>query len=166
MRKYWCFVLSREHIKRGEAGGFCQASYGRHAPLKRMMKGDGVVFYASVKTFLGGQKCQRFTALGRVVGDESYRFEMESGFLPFRKEVQYYTCLETSIEELIGTLDLTRCKAHWQDAFHLSHFAISEKDFLLIAQKMLRDHPPVIKNSPIDCRITNRHAGAMRQSCH
>src|SRR5690606_25722074 len=90
MTKYWCGVVSTEHILRGVAGGFCQVCHGKRAPLARMKPGDGIVFYSPVTKFQSNDKCQAFTAIGRIVGDSPYQFEMTPDFIPYRRDVEYY----------------------------------------------------------------------------
>ncbi len=139
MSRYWCGVVSREHIKRGEAGGFCQVCHGKRGPLERMAVGDGIVFYSPSLQFRGAEKCQRFTAIGKVVGQDTYSFEMEPGFVPFRRDVDYFKAEETAIQPLLGELEFTRGKTSWGYKFRFGHFELSEADFLLIARHMLPD---------------------------
>lgn len=139
MRRYWCGVVSREHIKRGEAGGFCQVCHGKRGPLERMAVGDGIVFYSPVTKFQGNEKCQKFTAIGRIVGASSYPFKMSEDFVPFRRDVQYFECGEALIQPLLDELEFTRGKTNWGYKFRFGHFEISEVDYMLIAQKMLPD---------------------------
>lgn len=137
MSRYWCGVVSREHIKRGEAGGFCQVCHGKRAPLERMSVGDGLVFYSPLLEFRGTQKCQRFTAIGRVSGDRTYPFQMAPDFIPFRKDVEYFQCGEVPIQGLLDKLEFTRGQTSWGYKFRFGHFELSEHDFMLIAQRML-----------------------------
>ena len=137
MSRYWCGVVSREHIKRGEAGGFCQVCHGKRGPLERMAVGDGIVFYSPVTAFKGNEKCQSFTAIGRVSGDRTYAYEMAPGFVPNRKDVEYHECTEVPIHGLLDELEFTRGKSNWGYKFRFGHFELSEHDFLLIARHML-----------------------------
>lgn len=137
MTRYWCGVVSREHIKRGEAGGFCQVCHGKRGPLERMSEGDGVIFYSPVVEFKGTEKCQSFTAIGRVKGDPTYAFEMAPGFVPHRKNVTYFGSTDVPIQLLLDSLEFTRGKTNWGFKFRTGHFELSEHDFMLIAQRML-----------------------------
>lgn len=137
MSRYWCGVVSREHIKRGEEGGFCQVCHGKRGPLERMAVGDGIVFYSPVDEFKGTQKCQRFTAIGRVRGAGTYAFQMAPGFVPFRRDVEYFGATEVPIQPLLPELEFTRGSSNWGYRFRFGHFELSEHDFLLIAQRML-----------------------------
>jgi len=137
MSRYWCGVVSREHIKRGEQGGFCQVCHGKRGPLERMAVGDGIVFYSPVLQFKGTDKCQKFTAIGRVSGDTTYPFQMTPGFVPFRKDVEYFDSTEVAIQPLLAELEFTRGKTNWGYKFRFGHFELSESDFLLIARRML-----------------------------
>jgi len=42
--RYWIVVVSKDHLERGVAGSFMQVNHGKEAPLKRLQKGDWVVF--------------------------------------------------------------------------------------------------------------------------
>lgn len=137
MTKYWCGVVSREHIKRGEQGGFCQVCHGKKAPLSRMSVGDGIVFYSPVLQFQGKEKCQRFTAIGKVVGKDTYQFEMAPNFVPYRRDVAYEKSQDAPIHPLLQQLEFTRGRTSWGYSFRMGHFQLSEHDFLLIAQAML-----------------------------
>jgi hypothetical protein len=66
--RYWIGVESHKHVKIGVAGGFAQLCHGKSAPLKRMKKGDWLIYY-SPKTSMTGAPLQAFTALGQVCGD-------------------------------------------------------------------------------------------------
>jgi hypothetical protein len=136
MKKYWCGVVSKEHIKRGERGGFCQVCHGKKAPLARMAVGDGIVFYSPVEQFQGKDKCQSFTAIGTVVGDSPYLFEMTPTFVPFRRDVRYRHCRDAPIHPLLARLSFTAGRPGWGYQFRLGHFEITEADFLLIEQAM------------------------------
>lgn len=37
--KFWIGTVSKEHVMKGVAGGFCQVCHGKQAPLNRMKKG-------------------------------------------------------------------------------------------------------------------------------
>ena len=43
--RFWVTVASKDHALRGINGGFIQACHGKEAPLKRMKRGDYVIFY-------------------------------------------------------------------------------------------------------------------------
>jgi hypothetical protein len=75
--RYWIVVVSKDHIARGVAGGFMQANHGKQAPLKRMSKGDWVIFYSPKQSYSGDEPLQAFTAIGRVADDEVYQHKMK-----------------------------------------------------------------------------------------
>ncbi|MHA4915566.1 EVE domain-containing protein, partial [Enterococcus faecium] len=52
---YWIGVASRDHIARGVAGGFCQLCHGKAQALKRMKKGDWIIYYSPKETMDGNQ---------------------------------------------------------------------------------------------------------------
>lgn len=139
MTRYWCGVVSREHIKRGEQGGFCQVCHGKRGPLERMEVGDGIVFYSPVLQFGGRDACQRFTAIGKVSGEETYRFQMAPNFIPFRRDIAYLPAREAAIRPLLHALQFVQGQPSWGYPFRFGHFELSAHDFMLIAAAMLPD---------------------------
>lgn len=82
------------------------------------------------------EKLQAFTAIGKVMDDNVYSFQMTETFIPFRRTIEFYDCKECSIIPLIDQLDFIENKKFWGYPFRYGHFEISEKDFKLIASKM------------------------------
>ena len=82
---YWIGVASKDHIQKGVEGGFCQLCHGKQQPLMRMEKGDWIIYYSPKEVFKEKLPCQKFTAIGEVIDDDVYQFEMLPGFIPFPK---------------------------------------------------------------------------------
>lgn len=137
--KYWIIVASREHVKTGEAGGFAQACHGKATPLKKMKRGDYVVYYSSKLYFNQPDKCQAFTAVGRVKDDRVYQVEMSPTFRPFRIDIDFLPSKEVSILPLIEDLTFIQNKRKWGYSFRWGILAVREADFQLIAGLMLDD---------------------------
>jgi predicted RNA-binding protein len=150
--KYWIGVASRDHVRLGVAGGYCQLCHGKAQPLKRMNKGDWIVYYSSKQQFNAAEPCQKFTALGEVVGKEPYDFAMAPGFVPYRRDVRFVATEEIDIRPLIEHLSFIRNKASWGYAFRFGHLEIPESDFKLIASKMINRENPTC----IDGRLPRR----------
>ena len=66
----WLGVVSRAHVQKGVAGGFAQLCHGKAQPLRRMRRGDWLVYY-SPTTEMGGAALRAFTAIGQVEGTRS-----------------------------------------------------------------------------------------------
>jgi hypothetical protein len=137
MTRFWCGVVSRDHIQRGLAGGFCQVCHGRRGPLARMAVEDGIVFYSPMTQFRGAERCQRFTAIGTVVGEAPYQFHLAPNFMPFRRDVRYADGHEADIRPLLDRLEFTRGNRNWGYKLRFGHFELSEPDFRTIAEAML-----------------------------
>jgi predicted RNA-binding protein len=137
MTRFWIASISKEHTLRGINGNFIQACHGKKAPLKRMSKGDYIVIYSSKTTMSSGEKYQKFTAIGKVTDDDTYSFQMTESFIPFRRNIRFYECDECSIIPLINELGFIENKKMWGYPFRYGFFEISEKDFSLIASKMI-----------------------------
>ena len=76
MVKFWVGVVSENHVKRGVDGGFCQVCHGKGGPLRRMKKGDYLLYYSPKIALDSNQKPQAFTAAGKMKDDRVYQFEM------------------------------------------------------------------------------------------
>ncbi|GHT19166.1 UPF0310 protein YdcG [Bacteroidia bacterium] len=139
MTKYWIAAISKEHIQWGVTGGFIQVCHGKQAPLKRMKTGDYVIVYSSKSTVDSNDKLQKFTAIGQIISDEVYQFQMSENFIPYRKNVKYFDCEEVSIIPLIEKIEFIQNKKSWGYPFRFGFFEINEHDFGVIASKMIQD---------------------------
>jgi hypothetical protein len=133
--KHWIGVASRDHVRRGVAGGFAQLGHGKRAPLARMKRGDWLVYYSPRTQLEGGEPVQAFTALGQVTGEiEQVTLE---GWCPYRRAVHYtLETHEAPIRPLLEHLSFITDLQRWGYPFHRGHFAVSEPDFQLIARAM------------------------------
>ncbi len=73
---------------------------------------------------------------------------MGGGFVPFRRNVQFFPTKDVSILPLIGDLTFIKDKAHWGALFRFGTLQIPEQDFKLIAEKMIEDKN--LLNSPTE----------------
>lgn len=140
--RYWIGVASKEHVNQGIAGGFCQLCHGKAQPLKRMSVGDWIIYYSPKELFEQATPCQKFTAIGEVVGSEIYPFEMYPGFIPHRRDIRFLKATDVPIRPLLEQLSFIKDKSKWGYAFRFGHLEIQKSDFELIATKML-GHVPV-----------------------
>lgn len=139
MRRYWVAVASKEHVMNGIVGSFAQACHGKPV-LQRMSVGDGIIYYSPAVQFRGQQKCQQFTAIGRVTGQGVYPFDMGGGFVPFRRDVEYnVAATPVSIIPLVPRLNFIDNKRNWGFKFRFGFFEIPAADFQLIESEMLRE---------------------------
>ena len=135
--KYWMVVASKDHVKTGIAEGIAQACHGKASPLKRMQKGDFVVYYSGKLEFGKPGKCQEFTAIGEVKDDEVYPFQMTPDFCPSRRNISFLPARDVSILPLIERLTFIQDKKKWGYPFRWGFFEINQHDFDLIAGQML-----------------------------
>lgn len=133
---YWVAVASREHVKRGVAGGFAQVCHGKPGPLKQMTTGDWIVYYSPTEQFGEKMPCRKFTAIGRVKPGDPYQFQMSSDFIPWRRDIDFMNAKEASILPLINHLSFIQNKQCWGFPFRRGCFSISLSDFQLIAASM------------------------------
>jgi hypothetical protein len=134
--RHWVIVASKDHVQNGVRWGIAQANHGKAAPLKRMQVGDGVLYYSPKVEFGGDEKLQAFTAIGEVMGESVYPFDMGGGFVPYRRDVKYKVCLEVPIQSLIPVLTFIKDKTSWGFMFRFGFFEIPKVDFDLIATQM------------------------------
>lgn len=139
--RFWIGVASRNHVKRGEAEGFCQLCHGKAQPLKRMSVGDWIIYYSPKEIFGEDGPCQKFTAIGEIAGGEVYQHAMAPDFIPYRRDVRFLPCKEVEIRPLIDQLSFIKDKSRWGYAFRFGYLEIPEKDFQMIAKLMLGESP-------------------------
>jgi hypothetical protein len=135
---YWINTVSKDHVLRGRSGGFTQANHGKPYMLRKMQKGDWIIFYSPKREFVGKEPLQAFTAIGQVTDGEPYQAEMAADFHPWRRNMQFYDCHETPIKPLIPNLQFIEDKIHWGYKFRFGVFAINRDDFDLIKAHILR----------------------------
>jgi len=126
-------------VRRGVEGGFAQVCHGKAAPLRRMKRGDWLVYYSPRTEMGGGELLQAFTAIGRVADDTVYEHAMSASFVPFRRNIEYVPCRTARIADLLDRLQLTRGKRRWGYPFRTGHFEIGRDDFRTIAEAMGAD---------------------------
>lgn len=136
-KRYWIGVASRDHVMKAVQGGFAQLCHGKLAPLKKMRNGDWIIYYSPKSNFKESTLHQKFTAIGKVIDDTIFQFDSGTDFAPFRRNIEFIRCEETSIHPLISQLSFIKSIKHWGYSFRFGHLEINEKDFKLIAEKML-----------------------------
>ncbi|WP_088105853.1 EVE domain-containing protein [Halalkalibacter urbisdiaboli] len=135
--RYWIGVASRDHVIKGVEGGFAQLCHGKEKPLRKMSAGDWILYYSPKERLKENIPYQKFTAVGRVVDDNVYQFDMGNGFIPFRRNIMFMNCTETSIHPLIPSLSFIKNKKRWGHLFRFGHIEINEQDFKRICNRML-----------------------------
>jgi hypothetical protein len=101
---HWINTVSRDHVRRGVAGGFTQANHGKQDALKRLSQGDWIAFYSPKTDYPQGD----------------------------RRKVEFLDCTETPIRPLIDRLDFIEDKKRWGFRFRFGLFRIGEPDFEVI----------------------------------
>jgi hypothetical protein len=130
----WLGVVSRAHVQIGTTGGFAQLCHGKALPLRKMQRGDWLVYYSP--TFeMGGRPLRAFTAIGRIEDDTVFEFEMSDGFVPFRRRVSYVSAREVLLSSLADQLELC-ARPNWGMALRRGHLPLSDADFACIARAM------------------------------
>jgi hypothetical protein len=130
----WLGVVSRAHVHRGVAGGFAQLCHGKAQPLRRMRRGDWLVYY-SPTVEMGGAPLRAFTAIGRVEGDDIYSHDMGGGFVPYRRNVRYADAKEVVLDVIKQKLELC-AGGNWGIALRRGHLPLEASDFATIAAAM------------------------------
>lgn len=133
----WVGVVSRTQVLHGVAGGFAQLSHGKHGPLARMNVGDWLVYYSPRTDFPEDAPLRAFTALGQVVGERAYVFDMGGGFVPYRRDVAYLKGVrEVPIREVASELDFITSHPNWGMLARRGHFEIDMADLHKIRKAM------------------------------
>ena len=136
-RKYWVIVASKDHVTSGSKQGIAQTCHGKPGSLRRMDKGDWVIFYSGKRTLGQSAKCQEFTAIGEVEDEHVYLAHLSEDFSPYRRKIKFCESMAVSILPLIEDLQFIKNKQHWGYPFRYGFFEINQHDFDLISDKML-----------------------------
>ncbi len=67
-----------------------------------------------------------------MVEESVYPCDMNNGFMPFRRSVEFFDCNEVSIIPLIANLHFIKNKRNWGYVFRYGLFEIEQLDFDLI----------------------------------
>ena len=130
----WLGVVSCAHVQRGVAGDFAQLCHGKAQPLRKMKRGDWLVYY-SPSIEMGGEPLRAFTAIGRVEDDEVFPYDMGGGFVPFRRRVRYVSSKQVKLEALKDRLELC-ARPNWGMALRRGHLQLAAIDLATIASAM------------------------------
>jgi hypothetical protein len=137
MTRFWINTISKDHVQKGVAGGFTQADHGKNTRLKRLRKGDYIIFYSPKTSLKNGEALQAFTAIGVIEDNAPYQVEMTPDFHPWRRKVRFLKGEEAAIKPLLEHLSFIKDKARWGYPFRMGLFEIQKADFELIAKVMI-----------------------------
>jgi hypothetical protein len=104
--------------------------------LRKMARGDWIVFYSPRTIHPDGDPLQAFTAIGQVADDEPYQAEMSDDFQSWRRNVDFLDCAETPIRPLIDQLGFIEDKRRWGYKFRFGVFRIADEDLDVIRSAM------------------------------
>lgn len=136
-RSYWIGVASLNHVELGVTGSFCQVCHGKEKPLKRMNESDVIIYYSPTTELGKKDRFQSFSAIGKVIDDRVYPFAMSEDFVPYRRNVEFYTKVRpVNIHQLLNNLDFITDVKHYGEKFRYGHFEISKKDAMTIWHAM------------------------------
>lgn len=133
----WVNTVSRDHVERGVRGRFTQANHGKPHMLRKMERGDRILFYSPRTVYPDGAPLQAFTAIGRVADDEPYQVEVSPDFQPWRRNVDFLDRAEAPIRPLIERLGFIEDKARWGYKFRFGVFRIDDHDLGVIRSAMV-----------------------------
>ncbi|MDA4108658.1 EVE domain-containing protein [Mycolicibacterium holsaticum] len=131
----WINTVSRDHVERAVRGRFTQANHGKPHMLRKMARGDWIVFYSPKTGYPEGDPLQAFTAIGQVADDAPYQDEA-SPEGPWRRNVDFLECAETPIRPLLEDLGFIENKSRWGYKFRFGVFKIDDDDLEMIRSAM------------------------------
>ncbi len=136
MTSYWINTVSLEHVELGVAGGFTQADHGKDTRLRRLARGDGLVFYSPRTAMRSGRPLRQFTALGVISGDEPYRVEVRPDLRPWRLAMEFEATHPAEAGPLLEALSFVTDVRQWGVPFRQGLFEIGAEDFAIIRAAM------------------------------
>ncbi len=138
-RRYWCVVVSKEHVAIGQEQGIVQACHGKKHPLVRMKAGDYMVFYSPKKAMHAKEPYKFFTAIGEIAPGDPYLFDMGGGFVPYRKDVKFHQeFVEVSLAQALAAIEADEHeKPQWIGQIRFGFFELPKHHFEKIVDLML-----------------------------
>lgn len=136
MTRYWVGVASLDHVRAAVDGGFCQLNHGKAVPLKRIARGDRILYYSPREVMKAGKPIKAFTAIGNIIDDEPYQAIQSERFKPFRRQVNYFKAKNAEIHPLLDTLSFSRGGRAWGQVLRRGFFEVEEDDYDVIAEAM------------------------------
>jgi hypothetical protein len=136
-QRCWIGVVSKSHVELGVQGGFAQLCHGKYNPLKKMSKGDWLIYYSPRTDYPHGEFLQAFTAIGQVEDESVYPYPMSPAFVPFRRNIRYNPSKQVPIRPLLDKLSFTKGNKNWGYLFRTGHFEINQEDFRTIIKEMV-----------------------------
>src|SRR6188472_155795 len=129
---YWVNTVSLEHVELAVAGGFTQAEHGKDGRLRKLRRGDGLVFYSPRMAMRSGRPLRQFTALGTIAADEPQQVEVRPDFRPWRLAMEFEETHPADAGPLLEALSFITDVKQWGVPFRRGLFEISEEDFAVI----------------------------------
>ncbi|MHA6533546.1 EVE domain-containing protein [Paenibacillus sp. BAC0078] len=133
MPRYWIGIASAEHVQLGVQGGFCQLCHGKAQPLHRMQAKDWIIYYSPKHSLHAAEKCQAFTAIGRIKDSDVYEFQMGEQFRPYRRNVDFFPY---SRPVSLQTVSAHPLWSQYRSQLRYGHLEIDKELFLFIAGEM------------------------------
>ena len=134
--RYWIGVASHEHVRNAVEGGFCQLNHGKISGLKRIARGDRILYYSPREGMQAGKALKAFTAVGEVDDAEPYQVLQSETFKPFRRRVDYWKAENAEIGPLLDKLSFSSGKRNWGQVLRRGFFEIKQTDYNIIALAM------------------------------
>jgi len=104
--------------------------------MKRLSKGDGILYYSPRQRINEGAPIKAFTAIGRVADEAPYQIMQSEQFKPFRRKVKYFDATDAPIAPLLDTLSFSRGRKNWGIVLRRGFFEIEPADFEAVAEAM------------------------------
>lgn len=134
---YFVACVSKDHVVAGVLGEYLQSKDA--APLKRMDRGDLVVFYSEGTLFRAGERLQAFTAIGRVADGAPHQVTVTPVFKPWRCRMEFIGAEEAPIAPIVEQLSFVSDKTTLAMPAKRGLFEVSVDDFMIVANAMKAD---------------------------
>lgn len=135
--KYYIISASRDHVQKGAENGFAQAGHGKQTRLKKLEKGDWIIYYSSKLKMNDSNPYQKFTAVGQITDGEVFQVEVSDTFKPWRIKADFAKAKDLEIRPLIEKLEFIKNKKKWGFSLMSGFVEIPKADFDLIFNFMV-----------------------------
>ncbi len=135
MPRYYLCTASLDHSKDAQEREICFLGTSEDIAAEAD-DGDGIVIYTPTSEYKSGDPVQKFTAIGRIEGEDIISDPIDNGRL-FARRVDYRTSArDADVRPLLSELDFVEDEDNWGVYFRNPKRGISEADWCTIAHAM------------------------------
>ncbi|MEE4199953.1 hypothetical protein [Erythrobacter sp.] len=135
MPRYYLYAASLDHSMDAQERSICFLGTSEDVAADAD-DGDGVVIYTPTTEYKRGESVQKFTAIGRITGDDIVSDPIDSGRLYARCVDYRVSARDADVRPLLEKLEFVGDADNWGVYFRNPKREIPEADWCRIAEAM------------------------------